>query len=77
MYSGELPAGVVMMEHDVRSSLTNAAVNFWHEPLEGEMQRRLDLPFDAWEPIGMGESITSGARAHLARLAEAGNGDMA
>jgi hypothetical protein len=41
------------------------------------MQRRLALPFDAWEPIGRGESITTRARAHLARVAGFGNGDMA
>jgi hypothetical protein len=76
-YSGELPAGGVMMEHEERGSVTDTAFNFWYEHVEGEMQRRLGLPFDAWEPIGRGESITTRARAHLARLAESGNGEMA
>jgi hypothetical protein len=71
-YSGELPAGVVMIEHEERSSLTVTAFNSRHELIEGEMQRRLAFPFSAWEPIGRGESITAGARAHLACLA----GDM-
>ncbi len=76
-YSGELPAGVVMMEHEERGSVTNTALSFWYEHAQGEMQQRLGLPFDAWEPIGRGESITTRARAHLARLAESGNGEMA
>ncbi len=76
-YSGELPAGVVIMEHEERDSLTGIAFNFRHEHVEGEMQRRLALPFDAWEAIGRGESITTRARAHLARLAESSNGDIA
>jgi hypothetical protein len=65
-----------MMKHDERDSPTGAAFNFRHEHVEGEMQRRLALPFGAWEPIGRGESMTTRARAHLARLVEAGNGDM-
>jgi hypothetical protein len=76
-YSGELPARVVMMEHEGRNSLTDLTSNFRHEQFEGEMKLRLALPCDAWESIGRGESITTGARAHLARLAEAGNGGMA
>ena len=32
---------------------------------EAEVQRRLALPLDAWEPVRTGESITSGARAQL------------
>jgi hypothetical protein len=66
-----------MMEHEERGSVTDTAFNFWYEHVEGEMQRRLGLPFYAWEPIGRGESITTRARAHLARLAESGNGEMA
>jgi hypothetical protein len=76
-FSGELPAGVVMMKHEERDSPTGTAFNFRHEHVEGEMQRRLALPFDAWEPIGRGESLTRRARAHLARVAGFGNGDMA
>jgi Arc/MetJ-type ribon-helix-helix transcriptional regulator len=41
---------------------------------EAEVQRRLALPLDAWEPVRTGESITSGARTHLARLAKAASG---
>jgi hypothetical protein len=66
-----------MMEHEEYGSVTDTAFNFWYEHVEGEMRRRLGLPFDAWEPIGRGESITTRARAHLARLAESGNGEMA
>ena len=76
-YSGELSAGVVIMEHEERDSPTGILFNFRHEHVESEMQRRLALPFDAWKPIGRGEAITTRARAHLARLAESGNGDMA
>jgi len=65
------------MKHEERDSPTGTAFNFRHEHVEGEMQRRLALPFDAWEPIGRGESLTRRARAHLARVAGFGNGDMA
>ena len=44
---------------------------------EAEIQRRLALPLDAWEPVRTGESITSGARSHLARLAKANGGSAA
>jgi len=76
-YSGELPARVVMMEHEDSNSLTDPASNFRHAEFEAEMKLRLAVPFDAWEPICRGGSITTGARAHVARLAETGNGDMA
>lgn len=36
---------------------------------EAEVQRRLALPIDAWEPIGATESLTADARAHLAQRA--------
>lgn len=39
---------------------------------EAEVQRRLALPLDAWEPVGVTDSITSEARARLARRARAG-----
>ena len=67
----------VMMEDEGRGSVTGTAFNFWYEHVEGEMQRRLGLPFDAWELIGREKSITTTARAHLARLAESGNREMA
>ena len=44
---------------------------------EAEVQRRLALPLDKWEPIRAGESITSGVRAQLARLAKSGGGTAA
>lgn len=66
-----------MMEHEERNSLTDPASNFRPEQFEGEMKLRLAVPLDAWEPIGRGGSITTESRAHLARLAEARNGDMA
>lgn len=33
--------------------------------LEAEVQRRLALPLDQWEPVGEGVSLTGDARAHL------------
>jgi antitoxin ParD1/3/4 len=39
---------------------------------EAEVQRRLALPLDAWEPVRTGETITSDARAYLSRLARPG-----
>lgn len=66
-----------MMEHEERDRLTGVAFNFRHEHVEGEIQRRLALPFDAWELIGRGDSMTTIARAHLARFAGSGNGDKA
>ena len=42
---------------------------------EAEVQRRLALPPDAWEPIRTGETITSDARAHLARHTRTGDRD--
>ena len=65
------------MQHEERNSLTDPASNFRHEQFEGEMKLRLAVPCDAWGPIGRGGSITTEARAHLGRLAETGNGDMA
>lgn len=65
------------MQHEERNSLTDPAPNFRHTQFEGEMKLRLAVPFDAWGPIGRGGSITTEARAHLGRLAETGNGDMA
>lgn len=44
---------------------------------EAEVQRRLALPLDAWEPVRTGEAITSGTRAQLARLAKSGGGTAA
>lgn len=42
---------------------------------EIEVQRRLALPLDAWEPISAVDSITSDAREHLTRRTQLGNGD--
>ncbi|MDO9641210.1 MAG: hypothetical protein Q7J44_22000 [Pseudotabrizicola sp.] len=42
---------------------------------EVEVQRRLALPLDDWEAVGAIESLTTGARAHLSRRAQMGNGD--
>ena len=36
--------------------------------LEAELERRLSLPLDQWEPVGEASSITAGARTHLAAL---------
>jgi len=44
---------------------------------EAEIQRRLALPLDVWEPVRTGESITPDARSHVARLAKANDGSAA
>ncbi len=36
--------------------------------LEVELERRLSLPLDQWEPIGNASDITASARAHLAAM---------
>lgn len=36
--------------------------------LEAELERRLSLPLDQWEPIGEAAKVTDSARAHLAAL---------
>ena len=41
---------------------------------EAEVQRRLALPLDAWEPVRTDDTLTSVARSHLAKLAKAGGG---
>lgn len=38
--------------------------------LEAELERRLSLPLDQWEPVGEASDITAGARAHLAAMAK-------
>jgi Arc/MetJ-type ribon-helix-helix transcriptional regulator len=38
--------------------------------LEAEMQRRLSLPVDQWEPFGNVVNVTAGARAHLDAMAK-------
>ena len=42
---------------------------------EVEVQRRLALPLDAWEPVKVADSFTKDARVHLARRAQLGTGD--
>lgn len=36
--------------------------------LEAELERRLSLPLDQWEPVGEASKGTAGARAHLAAI---------
>jgi len=36
--------------------------------LEAELERRLSLPLDQWEPVGDASEVTAGARAHLAAM---------
>ncbi|MCI2400869.1 hypothetical protein [Aliiroseovarius subalbicans] len=38
--------------------------------LEAELERRLSLPLDQWDPIGDVTEVTKGARAHLAEMAQ-------
>ncbi|CTQ49449.1 hypothetical protein [Jannaschia donghaensis] len=33
--------------------------------LEAELERRLSLPLDQWEPLGDVAEVTAGSRAHL------------
>lgn len=40
---------------------------------EAEVQRRLALPPDSWEPVRTGETITTNAREYLKRRARAGD----
>ncbi len=35
---------------------------------EAELERRLALPLDQWEPVGEAGTLTSSARAHLAAV---------
>lgn len=44
---------------------------------ETEVQRRLALPPESWEPVRSGETITSVARARLAQRARDGGGTAA
>lgn len=36
--------------------------------LEAELERRLSLPLDQWEPVGNALDVTASARAHLAAM---------
>jgi len=36
--------------------------------LEAELERRLSLPLDQWEPVGNASDVTASARAHLAAV---------
>ena len=38
--------------------------------LEAELQRRLSLPLDKWDPVGDASEVTMGARAYLAAMAQ-------
>ena len=38
--------------------------------LEAELERRLSLPLDQWEPLGDASDVTAGARAHLDAMAK-------
>lgn len=42
---------------------------------EIEVQRRLTLPLDAWEPMAAADSFTADARAHLARRTQVESGN--
>lgn len=42
--------------------------------LEAEVQRRLALPLDRWEPVDNGVSVTADSRAHLAARMQAQGG---
>lgn len=36
--------------------------------LDAEVERRLRLPLDRWEPVGALDDVTRGARAHLVKI---------
>ena len=38
--------------------------------LEAELERRLSLPLDQWEPLGDASDVTAGARTHLDAMAK-------
>lgn len=38
--------------------------------LEAELERRLSLPLDQWEPLGDVADVAAGARAHLDAIAK-------
>lgn len=38
--------------------------------LEAELERRLSLPVDQWEPVGEAARVTESAREHLAALTQ-------
>jgi len=38
--------------------------------LEAELERRLSLPLDQWEPVGEASGVTTSARAHLSAMAK-------
>ncbi len=38
--------------------------------LEAELERRLSLPLDQWEPVGDAADVTKRARAHLSAMAK-------
>jgi Arc/MetJ-type ribon-helix-helix transcriptional regulator len=40
-----------------------------HTMLEAELERRLSLPLDEWEPVGDVSQVSVGARAYLDSLA--------
>ena len=42
--------------------------------LSAEVERRLALPLDQWEPVGELSEVTAKARAELARLRQEGRG---
>lgn len=62
--AGEYPN----MSAAVSGELAKAKAEREHERvlLEAELERRLSLPLDQWEPVGNATDVTAGARAHLA-----------
>lgn len=64
--AGEYPN----MSAAVSGELAKAKAEREHERalLETELERRLSLPLDQWEPVGNATDVTAGARAHLAAL---------
>ena len=71
--SGEYPN----ISAAVSGEMARARAAREHERMlfEVEVQRRLALPLDDWEPIKLTESFTQDARAHLTRRAQSGTGD--
>ena len=64
--AGEYPN----MSAAVSSELAKAKAERQREQsiLDAELERRLSLPLDQWEPVGEASQVTAGARAHLAAI---------
>ena len=56
------------MSTAVSGELAKAKAERERAVLETELERRLSLPLDQWEPAGEASSVTAGARSRLVAL---------